>query len=252
MPWRYLLLVPLAIACLPSPSSAGPFHRSPKPDPATRVPQLVSTLKNDPDEGKRADAAKELSNYEYRDFPEVLPTLLAALKKDSSTNVRVETARTLGDLHPVPLQAGEGLEQAEKNDPAWRVRTAARSALLVYMVKGYRASRPETGQGQTIEPPLADFSPRKPGIVPVAAPLPTPIGKPAPRPAGPILMPSVRPDSTSPAGTSGRLLSTPKPNRELEPPPPLRFTPPPPDPVPSQLLPQTPTRDSSGPALPPP
>src|SRR5262249_16466785 len=50
-------------------ASAGIFGKHTKPNPAERVPELLTTLKTDQDESKRAKAAAELRDYDPSTFP---------------------------------------------------------------------------------------------------------------------------------------------------------------------------------------
>ncbi len=159
--WKGCLLIPLMLCCTLSPTyAAGIFRKTPKPDPNERYPALIQTLKSDPDDRKRADAAEELKDADPRAFPELLPALIEALQKDSSTSVRVEAAYALGKIRPITQQAGFALEQALAKDEAIRVRLAARSALWQYHLAGYRSNKHLEPMGNlTGEPPLAN-SPR--------------------------------------------------------------------------------------------
>src|SRR3954453_2735229 len=53
MSWTRILLVPLVLAALAPPAPAGLFSRKPKPDPATRIPELTVQLKSNTDEAQR-------------------------------------------------------------------------------------------------------------------------------------------------------------------------------------------------------
>jgi hypothetical protein len=98
-------------------------------------------------------------------------------------------------------QAGYALDQASKNDPAFRVRVGAERTLGIWIISGFRPDKVrETNNAQTAEPPLATPLPPfksnsglKPLPPPVAPPPPAPI--PAapmdknsePRPAPPLI-----------------------------------------------------------------
>src|SRR5262249_54097821 len=77
---RPLLVLMLALA-LAAPASAGIIfgRKAKKPDPQTRVPELIATLKTDRDEGKRARAAEELTQFDPAAFPDLVPALIGAL-----------------------------------------------------------------------------------------------------------------------------------------------------------------------------
>src|SRR5437660_6213362 len=122
---RSLLIVSLLTA-LAGPAHAGIFKKTPKPDPAVHVPELLRTLKEDPDERKRADAADELREYDSKAFPDLMTGLIDALQNDPSSVVRSQAANSISKLRPISQQAGFALEQALQNDSSWRVRIAAR------------------------------------------------------------------------------------------------------------------------------
>jgi hypothetical protein len=155
--WRRSLLVPLLIAILASPGQAGIFRKTPKPDPAQRVPQLLKILKEDADERKRADAVEELRDYDLKAFPEIMPAVIDALQNDPGSSVRAEAANTISKLRPISQQAGFALEQTLQSDSSLRVRMAARTTLWHYYLLGYRSTKPtDKVQEETEEPPLAD------------------------------------------------------------------------------------------------
>ena len=183
--WSRLLIVPVVVASLQAPAQAGIFfRRTPKPDPAERVPALLATLRGDPDERKRANAAEELRHYDPKSYPDLLPSLVNALQADPSSAVRNEAASSIGKLRPISQLAGYALEQALANDSSMRVRMAARSALWQYHLYGYRSNRPaEGGNNQTSEPPLA--TPSRPAMTPPTGP--------AMPPQVPIVQPPTRP-----------------------------------------------------------
>jgi hypothetical protein len=90
-----LLALPL-LATLPALASAGLFFgkKAPKPDPATRVPELIVTVKTDGDENKRAEAAEELRQYDPAAQPDIVPVLIDVLLHDAKPSVRAEAAQS--------------------------------------------------------------------------------------------------------------------------------------------------------------
>jgi hypothetical protein len=213
-------IVALLIALsLSAPASAGIFSRKPKGNPAEQVPTLIMQLKIDKEDSHRANAAEELRNHDPKAFPEIMTVLVDALIKDTSASVRAESASTIAKLRPISQQAGFALEQAASNDPAMRVRMAARQALWQYHLVGYRSGKPDesaqvnnnnsvapqsntttrqfvtknvrTGQFETAEPPLAGsetvttLKPQSPPLQEVPAPklLTPPPTKPKGKPA---------------------------------------------------------------------
>ncbi|MGL4421013.1 MAG: HEAT repeat domain-containing protein [Gemmataceae bacterium] len=163
-----------------------PTPNAAKNDPnsnASKMKQLVETLKADPDESKRLTAVGELRELDPRKEPDLIPTLVSTLQKDPSAKVRSEVAGSIGHLKPVAQQAGLALEQTQTLDPSEAVRKAAKDALWQYHLAGYRSSGANPGFSQTNEPPMA--KPR------VAAKLPSPIvsqmpPQPIPQQARPI------------------------------------------------------------------
>jgi hypothetical protein len=206
----FLVLLPT----LAQPVEAGIiFGRKPrKPSPNERVPELVTIVKTDKDEHKRARAAEELRQYDPTMFPDIIPALIEVLKSDKKPSVRAEAAQSLGKLRPISQLVGQALEQALANDPSMRVRLQARSALLGYHWAGYRSSgkKAEPPPLTTKEPPLADKGTFPPPInthvptppapvvppavqptppVPPAPPMPKSPGSPRPLPVGPSTVP---------------------------------------------------------------
>jgi hypothetical protein len=190
---RRLLLALGLLAALAAPAPAGIFFgKHAKPNPAERVPQLLATLRMEPDAGKRVSAAKELRDYDPVAFPELVPTLIAVLKYDQKAEVRVEIVQTLGKLRPVSQEAGRALEAAV-SDPSWHVRWQARQTLWGYHISGYRsAPQPQeasrsNGKPEAKAPPAPSAnrglvpSPLKsrPSIVPNETP-PPPLAEPLP------------------------------------------------------------------------
>lgn len=222
--WRRILVVVVALGLSGHAGATGLglglFSRKPKANPAEQVPTLIMQLKTDKDEGKRAAAAEELRQFDAKAFPEIMTVLADALIKDASPAVRSEAASSIARLRPINQQAGFALEQASHNDPALRVRMAAKQALWQYHLVGYRSNRPtdqaavnntpaaprygphisaKFPRGESPEPPLADAPqlppvslPKKPATQPVAPPrlLTPPAGKTSPKtpsPSGPSL-----------------------------------------------------------------
>jgi hypothetical protein len=215
---RFLLALGLT-AGLALPAPAGIFFgKHAKPNPAERVPQLLATLRMDPDAGKRVSAAKELRDYDPKAFPEMVPTLIAVLKYDQKAAVREEIVQTLGKLRPISQEAGKALEEA-LSDPSWHVRWQARQTLWGYRVSGYRSSsKPEEASRPVAKPdasgppvPAANRSlmpsllKSRPSLVPNETP-PPPLADPLPSALPPqraTLVPTATPPLQKPAGTAG-------------------------------------------------
>jgi len=219
---RILWSIPVMIG-LALPATAGPFSflKRNKPAPAQqRVPELVNSLKADPNEGKRAAAAEELREFDPKAFPEIVPVLIEAVQRDPKPEVRTAAVQSLGKVRPVSQEAGWVIEQALANDSSLKVRMAARTTLWQYQMAGYRSVKGDGPQlnppggpslATTQEPPLAQPGPPTPAptaLRPVPSPVPgpsritpapgTPAGNPRPgtRPGasipvdqGPVLMP---------------------------------------------------------------
>src|SRR5262245_43423772 len=215
-----LLLVAVLLATPTNPVMAGIFGKKVKPTPAERVPELLSIVKTDGDEHKRASAVEELRQYDPKQFPNIVPTVIDVLTTDPKPGVRAEAAQTLSRLRPVSKEAGSALEQAVAKDASMRVRLQARSALLHYHLAGYRGST-EAGSplpGQSSEPPLAgpatpaatdSHSARVPAKTLSQPSKPTPAipavnngNTPQPLPVGPRLVPTDVP-KLKPAPASG-------------------------------------------------
>ena len=114
-----LWIVPLLLAIIVPQGQAGIFKRPNKPDPVEHVPALINTLKTDPDDKKRANAAEELHEYDSRSFPDIMPALTEALHNDRSSSVRLECVRKLrSERFARSLnRAFMRFTQAAKNDP---------------------------------------------------------------------------------------------------------------------------------------
>jgi hypothetical protein len=183
---RFLVVLGL-VAWLAAPAPAGIFFfkKHPKPNPATRVPELLNVLRSDPDEHKRAAAAQELRNFDPNAFPDIVPGLVAAVQSDPKPAVRQEAIQSLAKLRPVSQQAGQALEQAVENDSSMRVRLAARSALVQYHLSGYHAAKPNDppADGPKVEEPPLAGAPGQPAAAPPVSPPPEP-APPAPATTG--------------------------------------------------------------------
>ncbi len=131
-----LVLMALGLLALPAPAGIL-FGKKTKPIPAERVPELIVMVKTDPDETKRASAAKELRQYDPAAFKDIVPVLIDVLLNDAKASVRTEAADSLGDIRPVSKEAGWALEQAREKDSSMRVRLAARYSLMQYHWHGY-------------------------------------------------------------------------------------------------------------------
>jgi hypothetical protein len=163
--WHLAVIVALGLIN-PAAAGIGIFSRKPKVDPAEQVPTLIMQLKTDKDDNKRANAAADLRGYDPRTHPEIMTVLIDALTKDTSPAVRSEAAATIAKLRPISQQAGFALDQAAANDPAIRVRMAARQALWQYNLVGYRSGKPnqandepKTVKGPALTPPATNQAP---------------------------------------------------------------------------------------------
>jgi len=218
---------------------AGPAHAGiifgrkpppPKPSPSELVPQLLAQAKNDGDENKRGAAVGELRQFDPKQFPDLVPTLIEVLLTDKKPYVRAEAAQTLGKLRPLQPEIAGALEQALARDSSMRVRLQARSALIQYHWSGIHGTKkddpitpippiPHGPTGQTKEPPLADPQTKPPVVKP---PQGTPEPPPAPAPA-PVVQPQPTPPSPSgvqplPVGPSTPPSPSPEKGPELPPP----------------------------------
>jgi hypothetical protein len=225
-----LLLIALLLAASAGPASAGIFGKKNKPTPAERVPELLIIIKTDGDEHKRAAAVEELKQYDPKQFPNIVPTLIDALMTDAKPSVRSEAAQTLSKLRPVTKEAGWALEQAVAKDASMRVRLQARSSLLHYHLAGYHGGK-DAGPvlvPQSNEPPLAapakaasaeTPAPRlqakpvsQPNKPTQAVPAVNTPNTPQPLPLGPPLVPSETPKlkPAPPSGDQGPDLNSPE------------------------------------------
>jgi HEAT repeats len=140
MRYRDFLLAIVAATSIAWPVRAWDFWgKHPKPNPAERVPQLVVTVKADPDEDKRAAAVKELREYDPNSFKDIIPVLIDVLQHDPKPSVRAEAATSLSKLRPISQEVGWALEEATK-DSSIRVRFTARNVLMSYRISGYRSN----------------------------------------------------------------------------------------------------------------
>jgi hypothetical protein len=190
--WLHALL----LVCLIAPSSqAGVLfgRKKDRPDPKTRVPELLAALKDDKDADKRAKAAEELRLYDPAVFPEIVPSLIAALQGDASAGVRIEAAHSLSKLRPVSQAVGEALEQSVAKDASMRVRLQSRNALLQYHWAGYRGKKTDVPPlNATREPPLVEDK-GPPAISTTPPGRPTVIVPPAQAPSWPYNSPRLTP-----------------------------------------------------------
>jgi hypothetical protein len=205
MKYTAFMLALVLPATLALPLPAGPiFGKHNKTNPAERVPQLIAAVKSEKDDGKRADAAKALRDYDPAAFPDIIPVLADVVLHDAKPSVRAEAAQSLGKLRPVSQEGGVALEQAT-HDSSFRVRLQARSALLSYHLAGYHGT-PKEGEAKAAPAPAKDA----PGIaatpqqavrttVPqVPHPTPSPIAGETPPPPLAQPVPATPPSQTAP------------------------------------------------------
>ncbi len=179
------------------------FVRKAKAVDEAKARALIETLKSDPDEKKRKIAADELGGADPRMCPDAAPTLITALRKDTSAGVRAEAANSLRQLNEVVPQAGAALEMALDNDPSPLVRLAAKRALWVYHLNGYRTAKNEDGTGnQTIEPPIASPSGPRQVVAFIPAP-PVPVASPPTEPIAATSVPQLPPVAARPTPQPG-------------------------------------------------
>jgi hypothetical protein len=254
-------------------SAAPPLFKSKAKTDAARVRALLEVLKSDPDEKKRLAATAELAFADAREQTEVIPALVAALKRDSSAKVCAGVADALGQLNVVSPVAGAALEAVSGADAAPDVRAASKQALWEYHLNGYRSAQ---GLGwmakETEEPPLA--APPGPrvvvALVPVApppapkatAPLPS-VAQPAAQlpavaqPAGPRIVRSFFADMVSSMKPAAKPSAGPPPLSNVTPEPPLArpafavTVPPVPPARPPEVVPDLPRAPDYVPTLPP-
>lgn len=144
MRWQWLLGL-LLLLMTADHACAGIFgNKKPKGNEAERVAELLGALKDNPSATKRTEAAEELRNFDGKEFPEVVPALIDALQKDSSSSVRAQSAESLGKLKPASHEAAQALDHAVEQDKSFMVRFKARTARL-----GYRVPQEKTPPGTT-------------------------------------------------------------------------------------------------------
>lgn len=251
MRYRWLLVL-LLVPLLVPPSQAGIIfgRKKDRPEPKTRVPELIAALKDDKDADKRGKAAEELRNYDPAVFPEIVPALIGTLNGDAASGVRIEAAHSLSRLRPVSQTVGEALEQSVAKDSSMRVRLQSRNALLQYHWAGYRGKKTDVPPlNATTEPPLAGKDQEKapPAInttrpVPIVPPVETtPSLPPTQPPTNSRLRPPVAPVETPKTTDKDKGK---EPHLELPPVPPVR-------PVKPEARPMPPVKPSTdGPELP--
>ena len=225
-----LLVIPSATMLVETTQAGIIFGRKKeKIEPKVRVPDLISTLKNDRDADRRMRAAEELRNFDSQTFPEIVPALVAALQNDAKSSVRIEAAQSLGKIRPVSQTAGEALERAVSGDPAMRVRLQARSTLMQYHWAGYRngkttdvpplAAPKDTPKVGDNLPPAIRTTPsgvptsKEPPLAPVA-PIPTPELRPVPPPIALPTEVKPRPLPTGPDASRPAPMPSPSPSRD--------------------------------------
>lgn len=169
---RWLLALGLTTV-LAMPALAGiRFGKHSKTPPAERVPQLLAQVKTDKSEDQRANAAKELREFDPAAFPEIIPILVDVLGHDEKASVRAEAAQSLGKLRPIAPDAGLALEAALK-DSSFKVRLQARSSLLSYRLSGYHT--PDKSTEAAAPPPIVKTTPLIQPRPVTTAPAPRPL-----------------------------------------------------------------------------
>jgi hypothetical protein len=184
---RFLLsLVVLAALAVPAPAGFF-FNKHPKPNPATRVPELLQIVRTETNDHKRAAAALELRNFDPAAFPEIISALADLTLRDPNAAVRMEAIQSLAKLRPVSSQAGWALEQAVDKDASRRVRLLARTSLIQYHLSGYRSGKPPEAPGE----PAAGATAKVPATPSGrgAGPRPLPVGPPVVTTEPPLLEP---------------------------------------------------------------
>ncbi|HSQ56415.1 MAG TPA: HEAT repeat domain-containing protein, partial [Gemmata sp.] len=165
---------------------------------AARIRQLAEILRSDPDERRRKAAVQELGSADPRVHPDVMPSLIGALRSNAAT-VRAAAAETIGRYHTVFPLAGAALESAAEADPSPIVRDAAKQSLWEYHLNGYKSPKgTELFLTQTVEPPIAKPARPAPATIAVVVPPPS-------VPAAPV------PDPILPAAVTLPLSSSPPP-----------------------------------------
>jgi hypothetical protein len=179
------------VAALSEPAPAQMLlSKKSKVNPTQRVPELILTLKTEPDERKRVQAATALRDFDITTFNEIVPILAEVLVTDKSANVRMEAITSLSRIRPVTQIAGHAIEKAAAEDESVRVRLHARAALPKYHLAGYTSRKAEPAKKkQTDEPPIGGTptpmpSPKVTNGLPKFQPLPLGDGTPRPLPPG--------------------------------------------------------------------
>lgn len=203
------------------------FRKKPKEEAPQRAKQLIDTLRTDPDAEKRKTAAEELRDHDPRNFTEIVPSLIGALQRDPSPEVRAVAADTIGRLKPVVQPAGVALEQTVVTDPVESVRKAAQKALWDYHLNGYRSAGANLAHPETAEPPIA--RPRMQANRPAPVVLPAPMPIPTATATAPVAPKPVQPGLRY-TETAEPPLAPPRPNAVVIPPKPTLQVPPMPKP----------------------
>jgi HEAT repeats len=167
----FLLAIGSAAPVLARGDGRGLFYRNTQIDPA-RVRQLAEIIRSDPDEKRRKAAIAELCEADPRVHPDVIPALIAALRKDVAT-VRAAAAEAIGRFSTVFPLAGAALETAAESDASQVVRDAAQQSLWEYHLNGYRSGKvADATIRQTAEPPIAKPNRARPiATEPLTAPV---------------------------------------------------------------------------------
>lgn len=132
--------------------------KTPKVDPAQRVPQLLYNVQMEQDEKKRVAAAAELREYDSKQFPEIVFILADIVETDKSAAVRAEAVQSLGKIRPITATAGQAIEHAAK-DSVMRVRMQAWSSLRMYQLAGYRTGAANDMKVEVVKPVKPDVKP---------------------------------------------------------------------------------------------
>lgn len=191
---RMGLLLAMVLAWAAPAPAQGIFARRPKVNPSQRVPELILTVKTDPEERKRAHAAEELRDYDATTFTEIVPVLADVLLHDKKVSVRLEALGSLVRIRPVSALAGQAIEKAAAADESWRVRLQAKTALPKYHLAGSLARKMEPAAAKktpTNEPPIVTpAAPPQPPPLPRVESVPRPLPRDvAPPTQGPALFP---------------------------------------------------------------
>lgn len=143
-----------------SPAVAGFFFtRTPKPSPAEQIPKLVTTLKSDQAERKRADAAEGLGDFDLAPFPEAVDALVQALRTDVSAAVRGQALHSLSRLKAPPKHVVAAVEQCKTSDASIRLRAHAQRLWMSYQLHGLTPKPDETAAPPTAQSPAGSVPP---------------------------------------------------------------------------------------------